>query len=477
MAIPRFNGQLVRATSLQGAQLRHQTYGAPRTAPAVAARARRRALTFPEGYMLAFWILVVTDVHRWLAEAPRGPHILLMNKAMTLAFIPVIAMILLKGPELAARLNKVVWYPLFLTFLLASTLSILAAVHPEIAWQSVRGTMAYYFLGVGSLIFLNSPRHVVTLIMIITAQYVWWGFESGVSGAVWWHPFYANYDGYGPLVLVGMPLCFFVGLSARTRWIKYGCFFLATFCILGIVTSYARAVVICAVPVTGLMWWRSPNRKQMTGAIAAGVAVLVIAANTLFPSGFFWKEISSAFTEGNTEGTGEDRWELWTAAFQVFELYPVVGAGAENVGYAARRAFESGQITGTGFYAENPRRIGGRALHNTPLQILSENGLVGFVCFLMMMVDFWRKNAKLRSPPFEQRWQAASGGEFALKPVAIGLEGGMLAYLLTSLFYNQLYMSIVWTLLVLNLLLYLSAKQPKAIRRAPIGRHEALRPV
>ena len=33
-------------------------------------------------------------------------------------------MILIKGPELAARLNKVVWYPLFLTFLLASALAL-----------------------------------------------------------------------------------------------------------------------------------------------------------------------------------------------------------------------------------------------------------------------------------------------------------------------------------------------------------------
>ena len=461
---------------LPGASIRPRPPGAAWPRPVAAPRARRRVLTFSEAYMFGFWVLVLTDVHRWLADAPRGPHILMANKAMTFAFIPVILMILAKGPELAARLNKVVWYPFFLTFLAASALSVVNAVYPAIAWQSIRGTMAYYFLAVGTLMFLNSPRHVVTLIMLVTGQYIWWGFESGISGAVWWHPFYANYDGYGPLVLVGMPLCFFVGMAAKARWIRNVCFFLAAFCVLGIVTSYARAVVICAIPVAAMMWWRSPNRKQMTAAITAGVAVLIIAANTLFPPGFFWNEISSAFTEGKDEGTGEDRWELWTAAFQVFELYPIIGSGAENVGYAARRGFENGQITGTGYYAENPRRIGGRALHNTPLQILSENGLVGFVCFFAMIIDFWRKNAKLRSRRFEEQWQTVTGGEFVLKPVAMGLEGAMLAYLATSLFYNQLYMSIPWVLLVLNLLLYLSAKPP-AIRPGPAPRHPAIRPV
>ena len=217
MAIPRFTGQLGQATSLQGAQLRGGPPVVARPVAAGAPRVRRRRLTFPEVYMLGFWVLVLTDVHRWIADAPRGPHILMANKAMTLAFIPVIAMILVKGPELAARLNKVVWYPFFLTFLVASTFSVVNAVYPALAWQSIRGTMAYYFLAVGSLIFLNSPRHAVTLIMLITGQYLWWGFESGITGAVWWHPFYANYDGYGPLVLIGMPLCFFVGMAARAR--------------------------------------------------------------------------------------------------------------------------------------------------------------------------------------------------------------------------------------------------------------------
>ena len=74
MAIPRFTGQLGQATSLQGAQLRGGPPVVARPVAAGAPRVRRRRLTFPEVYMLGFWVLVLTDVHRWIADAPRGPR-------------------------------------------------------------------------------------------------------------------------------------------------------------------------------------------------------------------------------------------------------------------------------------------------------------------------------------------------------------------------------------------------------------------
>ena len=117
----------------------------------------------------------------------------------------------------------------------------------------------------------------------------------------------------------------------------------------------------------------------------------------------------------------------------------------------------TGELKATAAYLETPDDIGGKALHNTPLQILIEHGLFGALAFLLLLIDFWRINGKLRQRKIAELWTQVTGGKFDLPGLATGLEGAMVAYLATGLFYNQLYIHIPFSLLVLNRLFYHTA--------------------
>ncbi|MBK7905602.1 MAG: O-antigen ligase family protein [Gemmatimonadetes bacterium] len=189
----------------------------------------------------------------------------------------------------------------------------------------------------------------------------------------------------------------------------------------------------------------------MTLLASIGVAVVVFAAASLiFPAGFFYNEIMSAFVEGTSSGTGDDRWRLWTAAMEVFRRNPIVGAGMGNVGVRFRH-LSAGRAR---WYVCGQSHVSLRkALHNIFLTILSEQGVVGFGIFVWLVVDFFRRNAWLRRAEASAIW-AARGGSLALRPTALGLEVGMVALLLTGMLYPMLNIHWFFSMLALNLLLY-----------------------
>jgi O-antigen ligase len=149
----------------------------------------------------------------------------------------------------------------------------------------------------------------------------------------------------------------------------------------------------------------------------------------------------------------------------VFRENPLLGVGAENFGPFAASYFRRGSVRG--MYADNPATLYDRKLHSSYFQILSEFGIAGSLLFLWLLVDFWKRNAALRTTPYRAAWYAATGGDYDLRWLALGLESGMVAFWSTAVFYNQLFTPGLYALLTANALLHsrLKATLPKAGRR------------
>jgi hypothetical protein len=94
-----------------------------------------------------------------------------------------------------------------------------------------------------------------------------------------------------------------------------------------------------------------------------------------------------------------------------------------------------------------------RKLHNAYYQVLSEYGVLGSAIFLWLLGHFWWSNARLRSPPYVAGWHAL-GGTLDLRHVALGLEAGIVGFLGCAFFYNLLFEQWLFSLLILNTLLY-----------------------
>lgn len=435
----------------------------------------------PVVYMYIMWAALLTDPHRWIAQL----GLPFFHRALTLLFIPVILMVLFRLPRLVTEQGNKAWYVPLLLYVGVAVAGVPFAVNHGVAQIAARLLVLNYIFSLAVFSFINTPRRVVIFVCIYLGQYVWWALHSGVSGVVIWHPDLANSDGFGPLALLGLATTYHFGKAARGKGWRRLAYFLAAWSVVGIVASFARGVILSMVLVAGMMWLRSPRKGRMTLVLAGGAALIVIGAEFIVPTvdtktdftardrphgGVIglWNEVMSSFTEGSSEGTGNDRWELWRAALIVFSHDPVIGAGAQNVGIAAAEIVQVGEIGS--IYAENPARLWGRQLHNIYFQILSEFGVLGSAAYLALMIDFWRKNGRMRRRDRNAYWDAVSGGQFNLYYLALGLEITMVAFLATGIFYNTLYLFCSYAILLLNRLLYMQStppRQPVVQRGAP----------
>ncbi len=315
--------------------------------------------------------------------------------------------------------------------------------------------IVYYVLGLGLVRAIRTPRAAgPILFMLCISQYFWWGGFGVWKGDVSWHPDFANFDGYGPLMASGVGPAYYYATATTSPRAKKLALFAASLCVLGVVSSFARGAFVSLVATMGYIWLRSPRKGQTLGFLM--VAGLVGAIGASLISGTtrgddtqsnFWDEMGTIFNSG---GTREDRAVLRDAATAVFFHDPVFGAGAGNFGPVAAKIIQVGGVGGA--YGDNPGRLAQRSLHNIYFQLLAEYGLVGTAIFAYMLVQFWRNSLFLRREEASAAWFAAGGREDVGK-ITLGIEAGMIAFLVNGYFYNMLFYAILYAFLFANILI------------------------
>ena len=304
----------------------------------------------------------------------------------------------------------------------------------------------------------NARRIVPILRAAFLWQFVWWVALGAYKGRVDWHPALANYDSYGPLMVIGIGSAYFFGLATNHKKERMLAFATSIGCIIGLVSSFARGAFLGGVAVLVWIWFRS-KRKAAT-ALVVGCSLVVVGVTAMLfegaargDSGTNWFVEMS--TIGSGDGTQTDREVLWALARRVWRDNPMIGVGAQNFGaYAAH--YEAG-TTGGGYDA-NPGVLWGRQLHSTYFQILCEYGTIGSMIFIWMLADFFWRNAQLRKAAFQERWAATSGGALKLHQLSLAVETAMIGFLVTAMFYNQIFdVHWLYTLLTVNSILHVAA--------------------
>jgi O-antigen ligase len=409
----------------------------------------------PWKLLLAVWTLALFDPQWWLASLGLQPIL----RVTTLLFGSLMLVMLLGVPSNPSWSRRWLWYPPFLCFVLSILPMIPFAVNTGFVRTGAKTMFFWWIFITATIAIVPSVRRAETLLKMYGVQFLWFMFWGRWVGVVPWHHSLENHDAFGAFMVGGFTMTFFLGLGAPRGGRFRKLMFLTSFlCVIGVVASYARGAFLATIVVFAVMWARSP-RKGMTLLAGVGVMVVVFAAASLiFPAGFFYNEIMSAFAEGTSSGTGDDRWQLWTAAMEVFRRNPIVGAGMGNVGAYASGIYQPGELGG--MYAINPMFLYGKALHNIFLTILSEQGIIGFGVFIWLVIDFFRRNAWLRSEHAAVIW-SSRGGTLALRPTALGLEVGMVALLLTGMLYPMLNIHWFFSMIALNLLLSQLTRSPR----------------
>ena len=100
----------------------------------------------------------------------------------------------------------------------------------------------------------------------------------------------------------------------------------------------------------------------------------------------------------------------------------------------------------------------GQHIHNIYFELLSETGASGVIALFALLYVFRKKNLRIRETSRRVVMKLSGSGPAAearrLQFYALALEGGVFAFLINSFFFNLLYYTWFWDLLILNLLLY-----------------------
>ena len=452
--------------------------GRPRhaaTAPAasdVYTAPRDRPLGTPAKVLLAMWIAVTFDPQWFLQSIGLKP----LLKVPTLLLLWLIALLISEVPNKAAWRKSWEWNWPFLCFVLSGLVMVPFAQNNGIARAALTLYMIYWTIMVASIVLVDTAQRAEKLFLIYGFSFFWWGLWGGWRGGVPWHYGLFNEDGFGALMVTGLGVAaFFTAAAPKGSQFRKVMMWTTVIAVIGIVASFARGAFLSALVVGFLIWIRSRQKMKALALGMAGGVLVLIAANVLHEG--FWDEMKSAFTEGTSSGTGNDRWILWTAAWEVFKENPIFGVGPRNFGPFAAQYFNVGDLPEGGYgYTHNPRMLYNRSLHNIFVQMLCEQGIAGVSAFLWILIDFWRRNVKLRSKEAQRRWKLL-GGTLEVRSLALGLEAGMVGFLLPGMFYGLMPMHWFYTLLALNLVLYariFGRGVPAAVKAKP--KRQARRP-
>jgi O-antigen ligase len=191
----------------------------------------------------------------------------------------------------------------------------------------------------------------------------------------------------------------------------------------------------------------------MRGRRVYVVAALLVAVGVAVPALSASPETWQRLTDYDDGGTG--RVDLWTVAARMAEDHPVAGVGFNNFRVAAADYVrEPGALERVDFLVERPHFV-----HNTYLQLLAENGVIGLALFVVFVVGCTRA-AWLAAKRFEAR------GERAMGTLARTVVVALIAMLGASMFLSAAVDQRLWLLLALGPGLLAAARSQESPRRS-----------
>ncbi len=437
---------VVSARALQPAIRSQSSPSVTASLSAAAVRARREPLNVGLFVLLALWVTFLFDPHWYLAAI--GPNVVL--KLPVLLFRGLLGSLAFGMLTIESWQRRAEWSLPFLAFVIVGAIGVPMAINIGYARETFQGYFLWWTMIVATATMIDGPRRAEFLIYLYGVQFLWWGIWGAKYGLVFWHHTLSNYDGFGAFNVGGVGICYFLAMATPKKWFKWLMYLTAGLCTMGVVASFARGAFLALVLLLFIIWLRSPHKGRTAAYGVVLVLVIMVAASLLFEDNFFWNEIKSAFDEGTTEGTGAQRMVLWGSAIDVWREHPIFGAGLKNFGVYASTIYEEGELGG--MFA-NPMALYDYVLHNLYLTTLSEMGIAGCIALLWIFIDFFRRNAQLRSPLAEQRWHEL-GGTLKLRPLALGLEAAMAAFIVDAAVYSMMGIHWFYTMVALNLLLH-----------------------
>jgi O-antigen ligase len=334
---------------------------------------------------------------------------------------------------------------LLLLFFFFILLSSLFAFKPSVSWDKIDIIINWVILYFLIINILNTERRFIIFILLFFLvnfkmsqfgfrTFVTYGYSSwGVSGSPGW---FKNAGDLGIQMCIFFPLSAAYVLALKNHWGKLKKFFFYLMPITAVITVIATASRGAQLGVVAIgVWFLLKSR----GGIKAIVGILIFGwvLYSILPD-----KMLQEFENAGSDYTSRSRLVHWEFGKQVAREHPVFGVGYENwLSYCWYKNPE-------GFFGGTRWCL---AAHNTYITGIAELGYPAMALYIFIALYMFILNARTRA-------NAKLSGNRFFHYLAHGLDGGMVGYLVATVFFTVLYYPLIYVQLGMTVALYQLSK-------------------
>jgi probable O-glycosylation ligase (exosortase A-associated) len=312
---------------------------------------------------------------------------------------------------------------------------------------------------------VNTKNKLRGLLLLVAVSFAVLDVKSGIWGILTKgqfrltgpeDSFLEDNNSFGLASNMAMPLMFFLAKDETRKWLRY--FLYAGFFFGGItvILTYSRGGLLgLAVVMLGVVL---KSRHKLIG-----IAFLVLAGMaTMAYSPGEWQERMSGFLHGQVDSSAEQRLVTWGVGLKIVENYPITGGGLEV--YPDEKVFQTYK------QREMPGGRKSAGPHSIYLQMIGEQGIVGFLLFLGLIASCLLTARKVR-----RRARSDPEGEWVAN-ISYALEVGIYGFLVSGATLGLANFDLWYLFVICVSLLNLIYFRDLALRQAD-ARFEATEPI
>jgi putative inorganic carbon (HCO3(-)) transporter len=324
---------------------------------------------------------------------------------------------------------------LILVFTAHGLLATLLSPHPDWAFVWWKGFAKVAVISVLIIALVNTEERFRLTLLVITFALSFEGAKQGWAYLVLM-PDQANSNSLEILgdnngVAIGMLMLSAVILAlfqtARTKSQKGLFGFLLIGTLFRSLTTFSRGGLLAFAAMCVVYWWRSQHRIR-TGIV---VGTLAGALLMLLPPQYWSRMDTIGSDREEMDASAAGRLYFWEVARRMANDRPFLGVGTSGFQASYNEYDESGGAYGVG-----------RAVHSTWFGILADQGYVGFLLFLSLLVSAFRACNGVRR-------RAAVHPDGPMLAYAAALQTALVTVAVGGTFLSYHYVEILWHFMAL----------------------------
>jgi putative inorganic carbon (HCO3(-)) transporter len=322
----------------------------------------------------------------WVWISVMNPHRLSWGFAYDFPFAAIIAgvtlvgLVITKDPKQLPRTGIIYTLIGFTVWMCVTTLFALWQDESLLMLQRVLKTMLFTVV---TAMLIRERRQLDLLLWTLVGSIGYYGVKGGIftvlsgGGSIVWGPSGSYIEGNNEVALAFItiiPIMYYLLLSARNKWVRYGMAGSMLLCVIAALGSYSRGALLGVGAMLFFLWLKS-TKKVLPAIIMALLIPLGIA---FMPAK--WSDRMETINTYQSDASAMGRVNAWGMAYHLALDRPLVGGGFEIYNPVSFQR-----------YAPDPNDV--HAAHSIYFQALGEHGFVGLGLYLLLALLTWRKGA------------------------------------------------------------------------------------